>query len=223
MYAVSREQTSLLNRWAFACVMTGVTALGARLAVSLPMTPVPLTFQVFAVLLSGLVLGSRFGALAQMQYLMLGAFNLPVFAQGHSGTGSLFGITGGYLLSYPIAAFVTGWFIERKFQSDYPGIFGSILPRTINGSTNKPFSESYTGEKSFAQKALAAGFGLAVIYGIGCVWFAFATRQPLFPAVFQGVLVFIAWDLVKVVLAIGALDGVNFARRKVSKLTGKPW
>ena len=100
--------------WGMALALTASTALCAQVSAPLPFTPVPITMQVFAVLLSGLLLGGRLGFLAQAQYLAAGAVGLPVFALGHAGTGVLFGPTGGYLWSYPLAAFAVGWLAERN-------------------------------------------------------------------------------------------------------------
>jgi len=88
-------------------------ALCARVTVPLPFTPVPLTLQNFAVLLVGLVLGSRRGAIALALYLMEGALGLPVFSSGLGGVARLLGPTGGYLMAYPLAAFLSGWIAER--------------------------------------------------------------------------------------------------------------
>src|SRR6476620_10725713 len=107
--AIIGSRQSLVRGWMLATVMTGVAILSARFAEYIPPTPVPITLQVFAVLLTGLLLGRRWSIIAQMQYLLLGAAGLPVFAKGGFGMPALFGLTGGYLLSYPIAACVTGW------------------------------------------------------------------------------------------------------------------
>ena len=90
-----------------------LTAVMAQLRFQLPFTPVPLTGQTFAVLLSGAVLGSRRGFASQALYLAAGAAGLPVFAGGGFSAAYLAGPTGGYLLSYPIAAFLIGWLVER--------------------------------------------------------------------------------------------------------------
>lgn len=86
-----------------------LTALAARIAVPLPGTVVPFTFQVVAVMLTGVLLGSRGGAACQVLYLTAGLAGLPVFAAG-GGAAYLFGPTGGYLLAFPIAAAVAGSF-----------------------------------------------------------------------------------------------------------------
>jgi biotin transport system substrate-specific component len=89
------------------------TALAAQFEIRLPYTPVPITMQTFAVLLGGAVLGSRRGFLSQALYLAEGAAGLPVFAGGAASVIHLMGPTGGYLWSYPAAAALTGWLIER--------------------------------------------------------------------------------------------------------------
>lgn len=85
-----------------------IVALGAQIAIPLPMTPVPITLQVPAVLIVGGLLGPAVAASSMVAYLALGAAGLPVFAPtGPSGIARLFGPTGGYLLAYPLAAAVT--------------------------------------------------------------------------------------------------------------------
>ena len=92
-----------------------LTALAAQITV--PVQPVPFTFQTLIVLLAGAFLGARNGALSQILYLMMGIIGLPVFAQtpdGLIGFARIFGPTGGYLLSFPIAAFMVGYLIEKN-------------------------------------------------------------------------------------------------------------
>ncbi|HEU5171456.1 MAG TPA: biotin transporter BioY [Gemmatimonadales bacterium] len=89
-------------------------ALAAQVAVPLPFTPVPMTLQPLAVLIVGGLLGPAAGAAALALYVALGALGLPVFTPiGPPGAARLLGPTGGYLLSYPAAAAVTGWLADR--------------------------------------------------------------------------------------------------------------
>ena len=89
-------------------------ALCAHVTVPLPFTPVPLTLQNFGVLAVALVLGSRRGFAALALYLAEGAAGLPVFnPAGPGGVAQLIGATGGFLMAYPLVAFVTGWIYER--------------------------------------------------------------------------------------------------------------
>jgi biotin transport system substrate-specific component len=93
-----------------------LVALAAQVAVPLPWTPVPVTGQTFAVLLAGALLGSRLGALALVAYLAEGAVGLPFFSGGGGGAQFLVGPTAGYLLAFPVAAFVTGHLAERGWD-----------------------------------------------------------------------------------------------------------
>jgi biotin transport system substrate-specific component len=91
-----------------------VVAGAAQVSVPLPGTPVPMTLQPMAVLLVGGLLGPRLGALSMILYLAMGAAGLPVFTPTVPlvGVARLFGPTGGYLLAYPVAAWVTGWLAQ---------------------------------------------------------------------------------------------------------------
>jgi biotin transport system substrate-specific component len=94
-------------------------ALCAHITIPLmPLTPVPLTMQNFAVLLVGLLLGSRRGFAALTLYLLAGAAGLPVFnPAGPGGIAQWFGPTGGFLLAYPLVAFLAGYVFERGARS----------------------------------------------------------------------------------------------------------
>jgi biotin transport system substrate-specific component len=101
---------------ALALAFSLLVALAAQVVVPLPLTPVPLTMQTFAVLLTGALLGSRLGALALVAYLIEGASGLPFFRGGAGGFQHIFGPTGGYLLAFPLAAFITGLLAERGWD-----------------------------------------------------------------------------------------------------------
>ncbi len=94
-----------------------LTGLAAQVAIPLPFAPVPITGQTFAVLLTGALLGSRLGALAMIAYLIEGASGLPFFSAGRGGMFHLlYTPSTGYLLAYPVAAFVVGLLAERKWD-----------------------------------------------------------------------------------------------------------
>ncbi len=111
-----------------------LTALGARIAVPLPGTPVPFTFQVVAVLLAGWMLGPRLGAASQAAYLAAGAAGLPVFAAG-GGLAYLLGPTGGYLLAYPLAAGLVGLACTREagLARQAAGLVGGVAVIHLGG------------------------------------------------------------------------------------------
>lgn len=89
-----------------------LTALFAQFTIRLPFTPVPITGQTFAVLLTGATLGMWAGGASQLLYLALGTF-MPFYAGGASGTEVLFGASGGYLFGFVIAAALVGKLAER--------------------------------------------------------------------------------------------------------------
>lgn len=94
-----------------------LVALSAQVVIPLPFTPVPITLQTFAVLLTGALLGSRLGAAALLLYIAEGALGLPFFRGGNGGwLYLLVSPTAGYLLAYPLAAFVTGRLAERGWD-----------------------------------------------------------------------------------------------------------
>jgi biotin transport system substrate-specific component len=103
------------------------TAVAARIAFPVPWSPVPLTAQTFAVLLTGAALGARRGLLAQALYLAAGAAGLPVFAGGLGGPLALAGPTGGFLVAFPLAAAVTGALAERGWDRRFATMLAAML------------------------------------------------------------------------------------------------
>lgn len=102
-----------------ALLVTGfslLNALCAQIFFLLPGTPIPVTGQTFGVLLTGALLGPRLGALSLMLYLIEGTVGLPFFFGGTFGLAHILGPTGGYLLSYPLAAGLVGWLAVRGWD-----------------------------------------------------------------------------------------------------------
>ena len=163
--------------------VTALTAAAAQVSIPLPFTQVPFTFQPMVVLLGGLALGPRLGLASQVLYLMAGIAGLPVFAASATlppGALRLLGPTGGYLLSYPLAAFVSGYLAERGF------------------------------DRRYLTSVLAMFAGLLVVYGCGALWLGLFVRVGTAPIGFQaalatGVIPFVAADLVKLAAAAGIL------------------
>src|SRR6202162_5949290 len=107
-------------------------ALCAHITIPLPFTPVPLTVQNFGVLLVGLLLGSRRGFAALVLYLAEGAMGMPVFSPvGVGGIAHLFGVTGGFLLAYPLVAWVAGFIMEHGRKSFARAALGSLLGEVV--------------------------------------------------------------------------------------------
>jgi biotin transport system substrate-specific component len=103
----------------------GITAICAQ--ITIPQLPVPITLQTFAVLLCGILLGPRLGALSLVLYLVVGACGAPVFAAAAFGPHTLFGPTGGYLLSFPLAAFLLGWLSAKGWDRGVWSLFLAMV------------------------------------------------------------------------------------------------
>jgi biotin transport system substrate-specific component len=100
-------------RWiVLASLMAALTAVGAYIHV--PIGPVPIVLSTLFVILSGLLLGSRWGVTSMGLYLLVGAIGIPVFAGGKGGLAHFFGPTGGYLFGYVLASWVTGFISEKS-------------------------------------------------------------------------------------------------------------
>lgn len=90
-----------------------VALISACARLSVPMVPVPITLQTWAVLLAGVCLGPARGALCATLYLALAALGAPVLSDGAHGLRALLGPTGGYLAAFPLAAYLVGLASER--------------------------------------------------------------------------------------------------------------
>jgi biotin transport system substrate-specific component len=113
-------------------ILAGSWLVALLAQLEIPLQPVPITGQTFAVLLVGALLGSKRGAAAMTAYIAQGAMGLPFFAGGASGLGILTGATAGYLVGFIGAAYVIGWLAERGLErsvrtSIFPFLIGTII------------------------------------------------------------------------------------------------
>jgi biotin transport system substrate-specific component len=180
---------------ALVTLFAALTALGARVTIPLPFTPVPVTLQVLFPLLAGLLLGSKRGALSQVEYIAAGLAGLPVFAKGGSGLAYLLGPTGGYLLGFIAAAFLVGE-LAVKMRASTKGF--DTLRYSTQGAT-----------------FLVSLGGVAVIYLCGALWLAVwlgvARHLSLIACLTQawklGVLPFVAVDVAKALVVAAVREG----------------
>ena len=151
-------------------------ALCARATVPLPFTPVPLTLQNFGVLTVGLLLGSRRGFAALSLYLVEGAFGLPVFSPSTilgGGIAHILGPTGGFLMAYPLVAFVAGYIFEHNSEHS---------------------------SRRFAWAALSSVAAELVLFAGGLSWLAVLTHSVSL-AIRFGLSWFIFAEVIKVLMA----------------------
>jgi biotin transport system substrate-specific component len=169
-----------------AVVFSLLTALAAQIVI--PIGPVPITGSTFAVLLTGALLGSRLGAMSMIVYLFEGAVGLPFFYGGHGGFAHILGPTGGYLIAFPAAAFITGAFAENGW------------------------------DKRFLTAVAAMAIGSIVILLAGWTWFAVLMNTDMLAAFKVSVAPHIGGDIIKIILAAAALPaGWALLKRKASQ------
>ncbi len=121
-------------------------ALGAQVAIPLPFSPVPVTGQTLAVLLVGMLMGSRRGSLCLVAYLAEGIAGLPVFAGGTTGPAHLLGPTGGYVFGFVAAAYVAGWLAERGWDRQAGTTFlAMLLSNAVIYAVGLPWLAAFVG------------------------------------------------------------------------------
>lgn len=150
-------------------------AVSAQISIPLPFTPVPITGQTFSVLLVGASLGAVCGGASALLYLLLGIAGLPVYADGAHGWAQVTGATGGYLLGFVLAAALTGWLAERRWDRRFSSALGAMLT------------------------------GNVVIYLVGLSWLAYELDTDLLRTLELGLYPFIPGDVLKLYLAAAGL------------------
>jgi biotin transport system substrate-specific component len=176
----SRGMTMAI-RAAAVLLMTGLIAAAAQVSFSIPFTTIPFTMQPMLVLMTGMALGARLGTAAQVLYLTAGIVGLPVFALSATlpiGAARLLGPTGGYLLAYPLAAFVCGWLAERgmdrRYSTSVVAMLVGLAVIYLGGvSWLAALSGLVSGQAPIGwSSALAAGFYPFVLADVGKVLIA---------------------------------------------------
>src|SRR3989338_196036 len=155
----------------FSALFAALTAAVSPIKIPLGFTPVPITLQTLVVLLSGAMLGPYYGALAMILYVVVGALGLPVFAGGGSGIGAILGPTGGYLISYFIAAVAIGKVVQMR------------------------------KEQKYLDYAVAMVAGTIIIYLLGASWGMVVTGLGVTQIIIGWVLPFIIGDTIKLLIA----------------------
>lgn len=166
-------QRSVVTDVALVAAGVALTALLAQVAI--PLWPVPITGQTLAVLVVGASLGAARGATSLAVYAILGAAGMPIFSEQSSGLAVLAGPTGGYIVGFVLAAALTGWLAERRW------------------------------DRRFLGAAVAMTAGTVVTFAIGLPWLAVATGGSLEQVLAWGLVPFIPGGIVKAVVAAAIL------------------
>ncbi len=168
---------------ALTAVFVGIiAALGLVPAVAVPGVAVPITLQTLGVMLAGAVLGRWRGTAAVLVFLLLVALGLPLLAGGRGGLGVFFGPSVGFLVGFPVAAFVIGWLTERL--STARSLVRQVMVNVVGG--------------------------IVVLYVFGIAGMALVLHLDL-PRATTAALVFLPGDVIKAVLAAVVARGVNQA------------
>src|SRR4249919_2407590 len=155
----------------------GLVSLAAQIEIPLSFTPVPISGQTFAVLLVGASLGPLLGASSLLLYFAVGLLGAPVYSGGDGGWEIVKGATGGYLVGFIVAAALTGWLAQRRWDRR----FNSAVAAMLSGSV--------------------------VIYACGLPWLAHIANTGLEDTLELGLYPFVVGDLFKLYLAGALLPG----------------
>lgn len=153
-------------------LIAAMVAVLGFVSIPLPFTPVPITGQTLGVMLAGAVLGARRGGLSLVLFILLVAVGMPILSGGRGGIGAIMGPSGGYIVSWPFAAYFIGKFTEGQGKLNFVKAFVPIFL-----------------------------FGILFVYVIGVPWLMAATHISLGKAIAGGALPFIPGDLIKAVVA----------------------
>jgi biotin transport system substrate-specific component len=163
--------------------MTWMAMFVALLAISgmfsIPVGPVPITLQTLVVMLAGSVLGAKRGFVSMVVFILLAAVGAPVLSGGGGGIASLLGPTGGYIFSWPFAAFFIGWIIEKWGSAVWKLMVAHIIG------------------------------GIVLVHLVGFSWLVSYLHLPLNMKTFiTSLFIFLPGDLVKAVVAAPVASAV---------------
>ena len=158
--------------------------------ISVPLAgEVPISLATFAVLLSGILLGGRLGALSQLIYVLLGSVGVPVFAGWTGGIGITLGMTGGYIIGYIPMAFIAGFLYFR-------------------------FGRNSSGFRKYAAMFISMFIATAVLYLIGTAWFIAQTKMTLAASMAACVIPFLPGDLIKIIAVMLVAPPIETALKR---------
>lgn len=192
---MEKKSTAISTRdMAIIPIFAAITAVLAQIAIPLPFTAVPISFGLVAVYMCGILLKPRQAVLAQICYLLLGAVGVPVFGGFKGGLASLVGPTGGYLIVYPLIAWIVAMALNSK--------------------------KSREAEKHQSMSVIMTKAGIAmliahiILYFGGTIWLSFMTKNSFMASLSLAVIPFIPLDIVKIVFCILVI--VPFRKKMIS-------
>jgi biotin transport system substrate-specific component len=172
----SGDRISYATRVQTAALFVALITAGSFVAIPLPGSPVPIVLQNLFVVLAGVVLPPAWAALSAAVYLFLGAAGLPVFAGATGGIAHFAGPTGGFLLSYPFVAALTGWVAAGRSPA--------------------------TGDVGLGRLVAAVSLGFLLVYAFGVPWLAWTTGMSAVAALLVGMVPFLPGDALKAIAIV---------------------
>ncbi len=193
---MAQKSGTALKDLCFIAVFTAIICVLSQLSIPMP-AGVPMTLQTLIIPIAGIILGKKRGTYATLLYLLIGAVGIPVFSGFSGGLGVLFGMTGGFLISFPVLSFTAG-------LGDELGI---------------SFSSKREGSKPqiyFTILVLCLIIGATINYVFGTIWFMIFSKSSFITGFTACVLPFIPTSVLKIVLV--ALIAPSLKKRLASVL-----
>jgi len=166
-------------------VFATLTAVLAQVAIPIPFSPAPISFGMVGVYMTAILLKPKHAVFAQVCYLLLGAVGLPVFGNFRGGIGALLGPTGGYLLTYPLMAWIVSMSLNCKYS------------RQLELTHKKIWIFIKAGVSMFVAHS--------VLYAGGTAWLSVSTNITFQAALAIAVYPFVVLDILKIVFCIAAV------------------
>lgn len=163
-------------------IFTAITAILAQISVPVPYSPVPISFGLVAVYISGILLEPKHAVYSQICYLLTGVIGFPVFSGFRGGPAVLFGPTGGYLLVYPVMA----W----------------IVSLSLNSKRSRQAERSHSGIYVFLKSGIAVFIAHIILYSCGTIWLSVTTGNTFRASLVLAVYPFIPMDILKILFCV---------------------
>lgn len=173
----SNTKNSNLYKLVLTGIFAAVVAVCSWISIPLPFTQVPVNLAILGVLLAGGLLGSKYGTLSLIIYILLGAVGVPVFAGFGAGLGTLVGPTGGYIVGYVLCAAVAG----------------------LGASSS---AASKISKHPSLRLAAFMALGVAACYTFGTIWYVLLMKTSLWVGLISCVFPFIPLDAIKIAGAL---------------------
>lgn len=164
---------------------TSLTAVLAQIAIPIPFSPVPISFGLIAVYISGILLKPKHALYSQICYLILGMMGVPVFGGFKGGIGVLFGPTGGYLIVYPLMA----W----------------IVAMALNSKQSRQAEHKQSKWIVFLKSGIAICIAHIILYTGGTTWLSITTGNTFYASLVIAVFPFIPMDILKILFCVFAI------------------